>query len=78
MECRYSIFQLPMLSVIEFFKRLGSQNKEIKLQESMNRINNILCKTDLNLIHRLTYKCINFNDVHLEAHFKFAFVPLWY
>ena len=55
-----------------FFKCLGSQHihKDIKLQEGMNRIDYILCKTDLNLIQRLTYKCNTFNDVHFEACFK--------
>ena len=34
-----------------FFKRVGSRHihKEIKLQEGMNRIDNILCKLDQKL-----------------------------
>ena len=63
-----------------FFKCLGSLpiHKEIKLQEGMDGIENIFCKTDLNHIQRLTYKCNIFNGVHFEACFKFAYVPLWY
>ena len=49
---------------IMFFKRSGSRHihKEIKLQEGMKGIDNILCKTDQNLIRRLTYKCNTLND----------------
>ena len=44
----------------------------------MNGIDYILCKTDLNLIRKLAYKCNIFNDAHFEACFKSAYVPLWY
>ena len=39
-------------------KRIGSIHiqKEIKLQDGMNGIDNILCKTNLHLIRRLTYR----------------------
>ena len=65
---------------IVFFKRLGNRhiNKEMKLQEGMNWIDNILCKTDLSLIRGLTYKCDTFNNIHFEAYFKSAYVRLWY
>ena len=65
---------------IVFFKLLGNRHihKEIKLQESVDAIDNILCKTDLNLIGTLIYKCNTFNNVHFEACFKSAYVPLWY
>ena len=72
----------PGLWTIVFFKHLGSRHvyKEIKLQEGMNKIENMLCKTDLNLLRRMAYKCNTFNDipVHFEAHLKSVYVPLWY
>ena len=55
-----------------------SKYKEIKIQESMNGINYILLITDLNFIRSLAYKGNTFNDVHFEACFKSAYVPLWY
>ena len=50
------------------FKRLGSQHihKEIKLQKPMNGRDRILCKTNLILIWRHTYKCNTFSDVDFE------------
>ena len=51
---------------------------EIKLQEGMNGIDNILNKTDIDLVRRQTYKCNTFNDVHFEACCKSAYVPLLY
>ena len=52
-----------------FFKRLGSRpiHREINLQEVVNGIDYILCKTDLNLIRRLTYMC------NIFAHFEACF-----
>ena len=46
-----------LLIAIVFYERLGSRHnhKEIKLQEYMNGIDYILCKTDLNVIRRLAY-----------------------
>ena len=63
-----------------FYKRLGSRyiHEEIKLQEDMDGTHCILCKTVLNLIRRLAYKCNIFNDAQFEAHFKSAYVTLWY
>ena len=57
-----------------YFKCLGSRHihKEIKLQKSMNGMDMILCKTDIILIQRHTYKCKTFSDADFEA-----YVPLW-
>ena len=53
--------------------------KEIKLQQGMNGIiNYILCKTDLNLIGRVTCKCNTFNNVHFEACFQSDWEPSWF
>ena len=38
----------------------------------------ILCKTDLILIQRHTYKYTTFSDIDFEAFSKSAYVPLWY
>ena len=68
-------------STIVHFKHLGSQHihKEIKLQEAMNRIERILCKTGLIFIRRyLIFKCNTFSDVDFEAFPKSAYVPLCY
>ena len=48
--------------IIVFFKRMGSRHiqKLIRLQEGMNGIDKILCKTDLNPMQRLAYKCNTF------------------
>ena len=65
---------------IVHFKRLGSQqiHKEIKLQKVMNGLDRTLCKTDLILIWRHTYKCNTFSDVDCDAFSKSAFVHLCY
>ena len=65
---------------VVFFKRLGSRHihKEIRLQEGMNGIHCILCKTDLNPLWTLANKGNTFNDVHFEARLKSAYVPLRY
>ena len=65
---------------IVHFKRLGSRHihKEIKLQKAMNGMDRILCKTDLILIRRHTFKCNTFIDADFEAFSKSAYVPLWY
>ena len=67
------------IRIIVHFKRLGSRHihKEIKLQKSMSGMDRILCKTDLILIRRHTYKCNTFNDVDFQAFYKSAYVPLW-
>ena len=73
--------QQASICFIVFSKRLGSRHrpihKEIKEQDGMNGIDDILCKTDLNIFWRRTYKCNTFNDLHFEACFKSAYVPLW-
>ena len=67
-----------------FFKRLSSHHvyKEIKLQEIMDGIDYILCKTDINLNRRLAYKCNTIKDEHFETRFKsaactFELTPVW-
>ena len=62
------------------FKGLGSRHilKGIKLQKAMTGIEMTLCKTDLILIRRHTYKCNTFSDVDFEVFLKSAYVPLWY
>ena len=62
------------------FQTLGSRHihKEIKLQKAMNGVDKILCKTDLILIRRLTYKYNTFNHVDFETFSKSAYVPFWY
>ena len=60
---------------IVYFKCI---HKETKLPKGMNGKDTILCKTDLILIRRHTYKCNTFSDVDFEAFSKSAFVPLWY
>ena len=69
-----------MTDIIVHFICLGSRHihKEIKLQNAMNGIDRILCKKDLILIRRHTYKCNTFSDVDFEAFSKSAYVPLWY
>ena len=59
-----------------FFKCLGSRHihKEIKLQDGKKGIKYILCKTDLDLIRWLAYKCNTLNDAHFEARCKSTFV----
>ena len=60
------------------FQTLSSRHiqKEIKSKKAMNRMDRILCKTDLILIRRYTYKCNNFSDVDFEAFSKSTNVPL--
>ena len=62
------------------FKCLGSQriHKKVKLQKAMNRLDSILCKTDLILIQRQTYKCNTLSNLDVEAFSKSAYVPFWY
>ena len=62
----YVVEQTIPHSTIVFFKRLGSRHidKEIELQEGMKGIDNILCKTNLNLIRGLTYN--TYNEVLFE------------
>ena len=57
---------------IVHFKCLGSRyiHKEIKLQKTMNKMDRIVCKMDLILILRHTYKCNTFSDVDFEAFSK--------
>ena len=66
--------------LIVHFKRLGSRHIhiEIKLQKAMNGMDRVLCKTDLILIRRHTYKCNTFSDVGFEAFSKSNYVPVWY
>ena len=75
-----SLVMSKKLSSIVHFKQLGSRhiNKEIKLQKTMNGMDMILCKTDLILTQRHTYKFNTFSDVDVEAFSKSAYVPLWY
>ena len=69
-----------ILEAIVHFKRLGSRHihKEIKLQKAMNGMDRVLCKTDLILIQRHSYKCDTFSNEDFEAFSKSAYVPLWY
>ena len=69
-----------MTDIIVHFIRLGSRHihKEIKLQNALNGIDRILCKKDLILFRRHTYKCNTFSDVDFEAFSKSAYVPLWH
>ena len=53
-------------------------HKEIKLQQAMNGVDRILCKTDLIFIRSHIYKYNTFNDVDFEAFSKSAYVPLWH
>ena len=68
------------MRTIVHFKWLGSPHihQEIKLQKALNGIDRILCKTDIILIQRLTYKYHTFNHVDFEAFSKSAYAPLWY
>ena len=65
---------------IVHFKRLGSRHihTKIKLEKAMNGMDRILCKTDLILIRRHTYKCNTFSDVDFGVFSKSAYEPLWY
>ena len=66
-------------TTIVHFKHLGSRHihKEIKLQMAMNRMDMILCKTDLILIRRHTYKCNIFSYVYFEEFSKSAYILFW-
>ena len=72
--------QFSAYDLLVHFKRLCSRHihKEIKLQKAMNGMDRTLCKTDLILIARHTYKCNTFSDVDFEAFSYFAYVPMWY
>ena len=53
-------------------------HKDIKLQKGMKGIDQILCKTDLNLILRLTYRATQSTMYLFKAFLKSACAPLWY
>ena len=73
-------FDNHILRTLLHFKRLGIRHihKEIKLQKAVNGMDMILCKTDLIIVRRHTYKCNTFSDVDFEAFSQSACVRLWY